>query len=102
MDTICISGRPCSFWGLTKTVWSGKSTRSGPRTSLVEGRINYKKLRVINPEAARRGVVEYLKTNKGNISQAARLFGINRAVIYDIVMKDREEDLRDRSKSSKH
>ena len=43
--------------------------------------------------------MEYLKTNGGNISEAARLFGINRPVIYDMLRKQREGDLRDRSKA---
>ena len=44
-------------------------------------------------------MLEYLKTNGGNISEAARLFGINRPVIYDMLRKQREGDLRDRSKA---
>jgi len=31
-------------------------------------RIDYKTLRKINPEAARIAVLEYLKTNRGNIA----------------------------------
>ena len=76
--------------------------RPGSRTSLTEGKIDYKKLRQINPEAARRAVLEYLQTNEGNISQTARLFGINRTVVYDIVRKHKEGDLRDRSRAPKH
>jgi len=48
-------------------------------------RIDYKKLRRINPEAARQAVLEYLKTNNRNISNAARVFSVNRPVIYDIL-----------------
>jgi hypothetical protein len=44
---------------------------TGHRTTLKAGKINYKVLRKINPEAARLAVIEYLKTNKGNISKAA-------------------------------
>ena len=72
--------------------------RPGHRTRLPEGRVDYKKLRKVNAEAARRAVKEYLKTN-GNISLAARLFGINRVVVYDIIKKDKEGDLRDRSRA---
>jgi hypothetical protein len=43
----------------------------GHRTTLKGGKINYQVLRRINPEAARLAVIEYLKTNKGNISEAA-------------------------------
>jgi putative transposase len=69
------------------------------RTGLPIGRrIEYKELRKINPEAARRAVLEYLKSNRANISEAARIFGVNRPVIYDILSKQRQGDLKDRSK----
>jgi len=76
--------------------------RLGLRTYLPAGRIDYKKLRRINPEAARRAVMEYLKTNGHHVSQTATVFGINRTVIYDIITKDKEGDLRDRSRVPKH
>jgi hypothetical protein len=44
-------------------------------------RIDYKTLREVNPEASRLAVLEYLKTNGRNISDAARVFGINRSVV---------------------
>jgi transposase len=56
----------------------------------------------VNPEAARLAVPEYLKTNGGNISDAARVFGISRSVVYDILKKQAEGDLRDRSRVPKH
>ena len=62
-------------------------------------RIDYKTLRQINPEAARKAVLEYLKTNGGNKAEAARVFGVNRTVVYDILEKAEEGDLRDRSKT---
>ena len=69
------------------------------RTGLPIGRrIEYKELRKINPEAARRAVLEYLKSNRANISEAARIFGVTRPVIYDILSKQRQGDLKDRSK----
>jgi len=71
----------------------------GHRTTLKGGKINYKVLRRINPEAARLAVIEYLKTNKGNISEAARVFGIQRTVVYDILKKEEEGDLRDQSRA---
>ena len=46
-------------------------------------RIEYKALRKVSPETARLAVLEYLKTNRGNISDAARVFGINRSVWYN-------------------
>ena len=76
--------------------------RTGPRTSLSEGRIDDKELRKINPEAARKAVLEYLKTNEANISRTAGLFGINRSVVYNIMRKDEEGDLKDRSKVPKY
>jgi hypothetical protein len=45
-------------------------------------RIDYKTLRQINPEAARKAVLEYLKTNGGNKAEAARVFRVNRTVVY--------------------
>lgn len=65
-------------------------------------RIDYKILRKVNPEAARMAVLEYLSTNDGNVSDAARIFGINRTVVYDIIRKQKEGELNDRSKSPKH
>lgn len=65
-------------------------------------RIDYKTLRKINPEAARKAVLEYLKTNGRNVAEAARMFEINRSVVYDILRKHAEGDLRDRSKVPKH
>lgn len=61
-------------------------------------RIDYKDLRKINPEAARRAVLEYLRTNGRNIADVARVFEINRPVVYDILQKEREGDLKDRSR----
>ena len=65
-------------------------------------RIDYKALREVNPEAARLAVLEYLKTNGGNRSEAARVFGINRSVVYDILSKQAAGDLKDRSREPKH
>ena len=63
-------------------------------------RIDYKTLRQINPEAARKAVLEYLKTNGDNKADAARVFGVNRTVVYDILKKASEGDLRDRSQDT--
>ncbi|HAJ33838.1 MAG TPA: hypothetical protein DCK79_10865 [Candidatus Atribacteria bacterium] len=71
---------------------------TGHHTTWKTGKINYKVLRKINPEAARLAVIEYLSTNKGNISEAARIFGIQRTVVYDILKKEEEGDLEDRSR----
>ena len=76
--------------------------KHGLRTPLPRGKIDYKQLRRINHEAARKAVLEYLKTNNRNISEAALIFGINRTVVYDIIKKEREGDLKDRSRAPKH
>lgn len=60
--------------------------------------IPYKELRKLSPETARKAVLEYLKSNKGNKSQTAKAFGINRSVVYDILHKEKEGSLKDRSK----
>ena len=65
-------------------------------------RIGYKQLRKINPMAARMAVLEYLRTNGGNIAGTARVFGINRPVVYDILKKERDGDLSDRPRVPKH
>ena len=64
-------------------------------------RIEYKALRKINPEAARMAVLEYLSSNGRNISDTARVFRIQRAVVYDILKKQWEGDLTDRNKAPK-
>ncbi len=65
-------------------------------------RIDYKTLRQINPEAARRAVLEYLRSCQHNIAATARVFGITRPVVYDIVKKQEEGNLRDRSRAPHH
>lgn len=64
--------------------------------------INYKELRKNNPGTARKAVLEYLKSNGDNIAQTARVFVINRSVVYDILEKEKEGDLRDRPRTPKH
>lgn len=64
--------------------------------------IDYKTLRRINPEAARQAVLEYRASCGHNISHTARAFGITRAVVYDILTKQRQGSLRDRSRTPKH
>ncbi len=79
--------------------------KAGPRTVMGVGRgsgkIDYKELRRFNAEAARKAVLEYLKAD-ASISQTARMFGITRAVVYDILNKAKEGDLRDRSRAPRH
>ncbi len=64
-------------------------------------KIDYKRLRQLNPEAARTAVLNYLSSNKGNIADCARVFGVQRLTVYDILKKDKEADLKDRSKKPK-
>lgn len=68
---------------------TGKCTTQGAR-------IDYKGLRKVNPESARWAVIEYLKTNQSNISEADKTFGIQRMVIYDILKKKQEGNLKNR------
>lgn len=64
-------------------------------------KISYKLLRKINPETARTAVLEYLSSNGGNVSDCSKTFGITRVVIYDIIRKGKEGDLKDRHKAPK-
>ena len=64
--------------------------------------IDYKNLRRINPEAARQAVLDYLDSVDGNVSAAARAFGINRVVVYDILARQRAGSLADRSRAPHH
>jgi len=59
-------------------------------------RIDYKTLRRINAEAARRAVLEYLASCGHNIAATARVFGITRPVVYDILAKQLQGNLADR------
>ncbi|MCX7784638.1 MAG: helix-turn-helix domain-containing protein [candidate division WOR-3 bacterium] len=64
--------------------------------------INYKELRKINPQNASQSVIEYLKSTGNNISHTAKAFGINRSVVYDIIDKFRQGNLKDRPKTPLH
>ena len=64
--------------------------------------IDYKRLRKINPEAARTTVLEYLQSNKSNIADCAKVFGLTRTVIYDILRKNEDGNLQDRSRAPKN
>ena len=59
--------------------------------------MDYQALRKISPEAARTAVLQYLSSGNSNISQCAKAFGIQRAVIYDILSR-KNDDLKDKSK----
>ena len=64
--------------------------------------IDYKKLRRIDPEAARQAVLDFLASHAGNVSATARAFGIGRSVVYDIVRRARQGNLADRSRTPHH
>ena len=102
MGMLSILRRSWGWWGSTLIVWSGNAMKAGRPTSLLPGKIDYKQLRKVNPEAARLAVLEYLGTNGHNISQAASVFGISRSVVYDILRKEKEGDLRDQPRTPRH
>ena len=64
--------------------------------------IDYKQLRALDPPAARMAVLNYLESIGGNVKQTAKVFGINRCVVYDIIKKQASGDLTDCSRASKH
>src|SRR6266581_4499435 len=61
-------------------------------------RIDYKALRRVNPEAARLAVLEYLNSNGGNVSDCAKVFGIQRCIAYKILKKKESGNLSDASR----
>ncbi len=70
--------------------------------SPLSGNMDYKKLRRINPEAARFAVLSFLKEHDYNITKTASSFGINRTVVYDIVSRSKAGNLSDRLRVPKH
>src|SRR4030042_4450440 len=64
-------------------------------------KIDYKALRKVSPKAARTAVLKYLDTSGGIIADCSRVFGVQRPVVYDIIKKDNEGNLDDRSKAPK-
>jgi transposase len=64
--------------------------------------IDYKRLRRLDPATARQAVLDYLHAANGNVSAAARAFGINRTVVYDIQRRARDGVLADRSRAPHH
>ena len=60
--------------------------------------IDYKKIRRIDPEAARQAVLDYLDSADGNVAATARAFGITRNVVYDIRNRAGQGSLADRSR----
>ncbi|MDO8638202.1 MAG: hypothetical protein Q7R43_01405 [Candidatus Daviesbacteria bacterium] len=63
-----------------------------------KSQISYLLLRKINPETARTAVLEFLKSNKGNVTKTAQVFGIQRSTVYNIIGRY-PDDLKDKSKA---
>lgn len=76
--------------------------RNKSSNALAAGQMNYKQLRRLSPEAARQAVLEHLRANNWNISKTAMIFGITRAVVYDIIRRDEAGSLKDRSRTPKN
>lgn len=63
--------------------------------------MDYKTLKKLSPETARQAVLQYLSSNKGNISDCAKFFRVQRLTVYDILKKAQQSDLTNRSKAPK-
>lgn len=63
--------------------------------------LDYKELRGISPKAARRAILQILKSTNGNVTEAARLLHTTRRTIYKALKKDEDGDLDDLSTAPK-
>lgn len=63
--------------------------------------LDYKELRGISPKAARRAILQVLKSASGNVSETARLLHTTRRTIYKALHKDKGGNLDDTSKAPK-
>ena len=61
--------------------------------------LDYQELRSISPKAARQAILQILKTNNGNVTKTARMFGITRATVYKALRKKSEGNLDNASKA---
>src|ERR1700734_3880952 len=59
--------------------------------------LDYKELRGISPKAARRAILQVLKSVDGNVAECARLLHTTRRTIYKALKKDAAGDLNDSS-----
>src|SRR3989344_969188 len=57
--------------------------------------LDYKELREISPKAARRAILQVLKSTKRNVAETARLLHTTRRTIYKTLKKDEEGSLDD-------
>lgn len=63
--------------------------------------LDYKELRGISPEAARRAILQILKATGGNVAECARLLHTTRRTIYKTVQKGKDGNLGDFSTAPK-
>lgn len=63
--------------------------------------LDYEELRSISPKAARQAILQILRSNKGNVSQTARMVGITRRTVYKAMSKREGGDLDDDSRAPK-
>ena len=61
--------------------------------------LDYRELRQISPEAARRAILQVLQAHNGNVTTAAKILSVSRATIYKAIRKDKAGDLKDGSKA---
>ncbi len=89
------------IWDLRFEIWDFSNVKFPISNLFMNIKINYKKLRAINPEAARVAVLDYLSSNGGNVMDASKAFGVQRNVIYAIKAKQQAGSLKDSSKTPK-
>jgi hypothetical protein len=63
--------------------------------------LDYSELRNISPKAARRAILQVLKSNQGNVADTARLLHTTRKTIYKALKKDDDGNLDDTSTAPK-
>lgn len=63
--------------------------------------LDYKELRGISPKAARRAILQILKSSDGNVAEAARILHTTRRTIYKALKKDEDGNLDDASTAPK-
>lgn len=64
-------------------------------------RLDYRELRTISPQAARRAILQILKANKGNVAKTSRELNITRRTVYKTIEKQKLGELDDLSHSAK-
>lgn len=64
-------------------------------------RLDYRELKTISPQAARRAILQILKANKGNIAKTSRELNITRRTVYKTIGKQKQGELNDLSHCAK-